>query len=578
MKFRPSLAFLTVLAAALWLVPNAAAAINITSTEVTSPAGTRFAIPFENATETITISGTAAGATAGEEVDLRCYRTAADYVELAENVPVEADGSFEVSGAEVERDDVCRLRAVPSGTTPSASELQAFSGPLLATGASETIAIDEGQNSGTTYDYYVDAEGVTGGDDYDSAGDCGLADTYLRSPETEAIETFFCNDYFEGEVDYGDAGVPAEPKESGFTVDGENAYFSFNAEDISRFNAGFPALQWSVTQDPLTGDATLHEEQALVFCKEPGFPPDDENCSEFIESGVRDKRTIEQTHDGHLVVITDEFSSTDGQSHQIVATPDNQQNFGEHAETVEYEFPGESGYTHHAEGESVSFTDSTPAPIYIQAEEAPDGDTETGRGAIVFFQPSSPAYFNFDDGSERNSFYFENHVTVPATGTAPLKYAYASSFEQAEVEALVNDALHPESPPVNPGGGSGGSTSTGTSTTKTTTTTKATTTPKHGKATFRVVKVAHDKTTGTARLEVKTTGPGTLTLTCPRLQTVTKKASKAGIGYLSLKPTPELETLLHERGIAHINVKIQFKANAGGGRTKVKPMHLIYRG
>ena len=77
---------------------------------------------------------------------------------------------------------------------------------------------------------------------------------------------------------------------------------------------------------------------------------------------------------------------------------------------------------------------------------------------------------------------------------------------------------------------------------------------------------------------MKTTGPGTLTLTCPRLQTITRKASKAGLGYLSLKPTPELETLLHERGVVHVNVKIQFKANAGGGRTKVKPMHLIYRG
>ena len=470
MKFRPSLAFLTVLAAALWLVPNAAAAINITSTEVTTPSGPRFAIPAEHATESITVAGTAGGITAGEEVDLRCYRTPTESDLLAANVPLAGDGSFEATGVEIGANDVCRLRAVPAGSMPEASELGAFTGPVLASGDGEPFKIAGGQNNGTTYDYYVDAEGVTGGDDYDSVGDCGLADTYLRSGEFESLETFFCNDYFEGQVEYGgDESVPSEPKESGFTVDGENAYFSYNAELISRFNAGFPALQLNYTQDPLTGDTTIHEEEALVFCNEQGFPPDDETCSEFIESGVRDKRTIEQTHDGHLVVITDEFSSTDGQSHQIVALPDNQQNFGNHAQTVEYKFPGESGYTHRGEGESVSFTDSTPAPIYIQAEEAPDGDTETGRGAIVFFQPSSPAYFNFDAANERNSFYFENHVTVPATGTAPLKYAYASSFEQAEVEALVNDALHPESPPVNPGGGSGRSTSTVPITTQTTT-------------------------------------------------------------------------------------------------------------
>jgi hypothetical protein len=584
MKLRPSLALLTVLAAALWFVPNAAAYVGVTATEITTPASTRFGLPVDGAEELITIAGHASGAISDEYVDLRCYAEPGHSNLLVSEIPVQSDGSFEATGVEVGAYEVCRLRAVPAGIEPEPANLGSFTGPVLATGGGETYAFSSGANEGVTSGFYIDAEQLTGGDDYEGAGSCGLADSYLRSGEFKMTATFFCNDFFERKVEYGsDEAEPAEPKESGFTVDGENAYLSSSAEEINEEGANFPALRWSHTQDPLTGDTTIQEEEEVVFCSGHAFPAHEANCAEFIASGVRDKRTIEQTHDGHLVGITDEFSSTDGQAHQIVALPDNQQYFGDHAETTEYEFPGETGYTHRSEGESVSFDDSTPAAVYIQADGAPDGDTETGRGAIVFFQPSSPAYFN-EDRSDRSEFYFENQVTVPATGTVPVKYAYASAFKQAEVEELVADALT-ETPPVNPGGGETGGTTPGGSTTTTTTTTPVTTpaatkapAPKASTATFRIVKVAHDKTNGTVRVEVKTTGAGTLTAAGPGLRGVSKRSAKAATGYLTLKPTAATMAQLQERGTVDVKVKFQFKATAGGSRTKTKQMHLTLRG
>ena len=396
---------------------------------------------------------------------------------------------------------------------------------------------------------------ATAADDYDSINDCGLADAYLRDEEFEQHSTFFCNDFYR----YRNSG--GHPAESGFQVDGANAYFSAAANQINNEADGFPQLAYGYSQDPANGDLTIKDGEAAAICPDPTYPPTAATCEEFLASGVRDERTIEQTHDGHLVVITDSFTSTDGKAHAIEARPENEQDFNRHGQEVEYKFPGESSYAARVEGESISFPSTGTGAVYIKVTGAADGDTKTGRGAIVIFQPSSPAYFN-DFAERRNSFYFDNTATVPATGTATIKYAYAQAFDQSEVEALVKDAIGATpvvapAPVPQPAGGA---------------------VPRSATAKFRIRKVRHFKAVGTLKMRVAVTGPGQLSLTGKRVGSVYQRVTGKGNVYLTVAPTAALRELMVERGVVHVTVDVRFTPDSGSDRVKVKKMRLVVNG
>jgi hypothetical protein len=531
---------LLVSAAALWAVPSAGAAF--TSSQVSAPANPSFGMYDEEVAPTFAATGSVTGgAGIGEELDLRCYYGSVSEI-LVPNVVVELDGSFSAPVTPV-NSTTCRLRAVPAGTEPT--ELAGFTGPILAVGESRVI-LTEGSPS-VPFDFYANGQQLTAADDYVSISDCGLADSYLRDEEFEEHSTFFCNDFYE---DFNNSG---QPLESGFRVDGANAYFSTAAFGINAEANGFPQLAYDFAQDPSNGNLTIHDREPAVVCPDPTYPPNAASCEEFLASGVRDERTIEQTHDGHLVLITDSFHSTDGKAHQVEALPENEQDFNRHGEEIEYKFPGEPGYVPRVEGETVSFPDSATGAVYIKVTGAADGDTETGRGAIVFFQPSSPAYFN-DFRERRNSFFFANTATVPPTGTATIKYAYAQAFTQAEVEALVADAVPPGPPaPV----------------------VKSTTGPGSPTATFRIRKVQHFKATGTLKMRVEVTGPGQLSLAGKRVKSVSQRIARKGTVYLAVAPTTALKELMEEHGVAQVTVKVKFTPNSGPDRVKVKKMRLV---
>lgn len=544
---------LLVLVAALWVVPNAGAAF--TSSHVNTPADPTFSIYEPEAPSTITVTGTAAGGGFGEELALRCYYGASTSRLIDPGVTPALDGTFSATIAP-ETSTSCRLRAVTAGTEPT--ELAPFTGPVLAVGESRTIFTTGAINEGMPFDFYANGQQLTAADDYVSIGDCGLADSYLRNEEFEQLPTFFCNDFYDFRNNSG------HPAEAGFRVDGTNAYFSENAFQINEEADGFPQLTYSHSQNPSNGDLTIADGESAAICPDPTYPPTATSCDEFLPSGVRDERTIKQTHDGHLVVITDTFHSTDGKTHAIKALPENEQNFNQHGEEIEYKFPGESGYVPRVAGESVPFSDAGESAVYIRVTGAADGDTETGRGAIVFFQPSSPAYFD-EFRPSRNGFYFDNTATVPATGTTTIKYAYAQSYGQAEVEALVAvvaaqptpDAPPPPVPAVQPP------------------TPPAATRPE---AKFRIRRIDHFKTAGTLKMLIGVTGPGQLSLTGKRISAVSRRVTKPGTLFLPVGPTLELRSLLEGRGVVHVTVNVEFAPDHGSKRVKVKQMHLVLNG
>lgn len=554
---RGALAGLLAAVAALVLAPAAMAAI--TSSQVTSPADPSFAVADYDAPNTIAVAGTTDG-TAGDKVDLRCYYEGGSDLLVAE-VAVEPDGSFSEPAAELANiaERACRLRAVPAGSEPV--DPSPFAGPVMATGARETFALGSGPNAGAFADYFVWGQQLTAAAEYVSAGACGISEAFLVDGGFESTaSTFQCNDYWDRFNAFPHGGATR----SEIQVDGENAYLPAGASSINSEASGFPALTYSYSQNPLTGDLTIEETDPLVKCPDPEYPPSMSSCESFESAGVRVDRTIEQTEGGHLMTISDRFVSTDGKPHSLDLLPENDQTFGGNGEQIAYRFPGEASYSTHAEGENVSFGDATPGTVYIEVEGSPDGDPTTGRGAIVFDHPSSPAHFKLITSSV-SEFFFNQSVDVPPGGSTRVRFAYVHAYTQAEVDALVQQAVDsfeppppvPPAPPVNP--------------VTPMAPTPAATIPSNR---FRLRKPALNRRRGIAKIPVGVPGAGTLILTGKQVRKVRRRPARGRTVVLKVIPKPRFAKKLRRRGRLTVLARITFRPTGGAARTKTRKLKL----
>jgi hypothetical protein len=437
-------------ALALSLCVASAASATVSTTSITSPSDPFFGFD-QGQTQNVTISGSSDGTT-GDNVDILCYNddgsTGTAHSTVASDVPVAADGTFSTS---VPISDLvyptvefstgyCRLRAVPSGTSPT-SGLSAFAGPRALVGYLVKMVEDD-----RLYDYYAESPQLTATADFDSYGSCGLADSYLFDPTVTgqvASTGFFCNDFPE-------TVAASDPSRSGAQVDGHPAYLPEQVGLINLGAPGSPPLTInSITQNPSNGDLTIVETDPLVLCSGNPFPPDFGNCKSFTPSGVQVQRTITQTDDGHIVYIDDAYSSTDGASHTVSLLLENDQYFessGTFGATanISYEFPGQSTFSTHVAGDKVSTSAPAPASILVENNTEPDGSTAGGRGAITYGQaPSGPFTFSADTAEAQGDTVFDapDTITVPATGSVPIRYAYSTEFTLA---ATQQDALAAE--------------------------------------------------------------------------------------------------------------------------------------
>ncbi|MGA8747033.1 MAG: hypothetical protein WB507_14380 [Solirubrobacterales bacterium] len=541
--------------AALFVLAFAPAAnAAIASSQITSPASPSYGIYDAEAPNTISVSGTTSGGNpATDKVNLDCFSGSApeDKV-LAEEVSLNPDGSFSVAAANLKNidDQVCRLRAVPTGAIPA--DLSPFSGPLMATGERYgSSKIQTGPNTGQPYDFYIWGQQLSAADDYASAGSCGLDDAYLFDSELhKSTTTFYCNDWL---WYYENFENEAASTRSELRVDGANAYLPADADEInSEASSGFPTLTYSYSQDPLTGNLTIHESDTIVKCPEATFPATKTSCPSFLGTGVRDDRTIVQSNDGHLVTFTDQFVSTDGQAHTLDLLPQNDQYFGSSGEKIAYRFPGEGSFTTHKDGESVAFAGETPAAVFAQVQGSPDGDTSTGRGAIVFDHSASPATFNeVNSGSD---FYFHQSATVPAGGSTTLRFAYAQAYTSSEVEALVQQAESSFRPPPP---------------------LPAPVVVPSNSFTFGKVKL--NKRKGTARLQVKLPDAGTIVLSGKQIKTVKRGVLTAGSFSLAVTPKGKLVHKLKITGRVKVTVKVTFTPTGGSAKTETKRLKLLRR-
>ncbi|HKU57645.1 MAG TPA: PASTA domain-containing protein [Gaiellaceae bacterium] len=419
------------------LVVTPAAHAAITGSQITTPTDPSFFIADESAsTQTFAIAGTTSGGNpATNTVDVNCY-SGGSFVRVARNVSLKSDGSFSIPKANLNNplDLTCRLRAVPAGTSPA--NLTAFHGPVIGVGERDLDKVAGGRNNGTAYDFYLDAQQQSGAFDYASLGGCGLEDGYLYDAAFAlTTTTFICN-----------AGLPGPAASTARTrsdlqIDGANAYPPYQAFFVNGNAPGFPALTETYQIDSATGDVVIHETDPLVKCADPTYPPNTVSCATFVGTGVTDDRTITQDHDGHISWITDVFTSTDGKPHSLDLLWDNNQQFrGQSGDSsqVEYEFPGETAFSTHATGDTVALP-SAPGTIFIRMHGAPDGDTGTGRGAIVYDRPATAATFTSVQSFD-SEFALHQTGEVPAGGSTRFRFAYVQDFQASNVASMAQTA------------------------------------------------------------------------------------------------------------------------------------------
>jgi hypothetical protein len=459
MKFwirRVSLAAAVVAVAALALAMPAAAAI--TTTTITTPGTSPVYSTFngDTGTNTIALAGTTdSTAPATDKVDLRCfYGSPATSVLVQGGVSLAADGSFSVPAASLGAFAfrACRLRAVPAGTT---SNSNVFRGPLMLTSYFGTSKIVGGANNGQAYDFYNWGQQPSAASDFTSVGTGGLWDSYLYDA-AYGLDTivFYGNPWLWG-------GTTGDTR-SGIQVGGQNAYASSAAQrlfarsapgtcppscDGSQDNAGFAPLTFTFAQDATTGNITIHESENIVRCPTGiAYPPTHATCGAFTSTGVKIDRTIIQDHGGHVVWVSDSFSSTDGTAHPIDLLYGNAQYLNQsRVANIGYQFAGQSGYSAHATGDAVTVP-ARPGSVYIKNLHADDGDPSTGQGAITYSVAPAGITFAASRFSVDSDFYMHYTNTVPATGALTYAFGFSSELTTAAVVADSLDVLHSFTP------------------------------------------------------------------------------------------------------------------------------------
>jgi hypothetical protein len=460
-----------------------------TGSQITAPADPTFVTIDQANVGSLHVEGTTTGGTG--DVDIRCYHGDTSDL-IAGPVPV-ANGAFatDVALTKPLYDSLtypkpyCVLRAVPAATFPAAAPDQAspFQGPHVAWGRTDPITlgpIGAPNPADQLFDFAINHAQSRGYNDYDSAGSCGLCDSYLFDPVTFKGSNPI---WYENAALF--ANIPNTPKtRSAVRVDGIDVYNPTSAgwaNNALKNNPGYPALSFSSSVDPLTGDLTIHETDPFVACtQQPAtYPPSDATCAAFAPPVITLDRSIVQDHDGRQVTITDRFKSNDAQAHSLDAVyDDTNENYAAipgtgHDSLYDFSWTGD-GFTTYDDGTQIVPPSTAPATLFVKSDQTtPDaGDSKNPIGALTYGTPPSEITVRHNANHTNNTGEWQERYlrTVPATGDLVITHVYSQDYSLASVEALAQAAAIPapvtdtaQDPPALVSGGDPLPTSTGSS-------------------------------------------------------------------------------------------------------------------
>jgi hypothetical protein len=414
---------LTVLFALSLVAAGPAAAGGIDASKITTPAdGTFFT---SDPAAMITIAGTAEG---DDILDLRCYAGQNNPM-ILQGVPV-VNGTFSVQvHANLFTAHSCLLKAVAQGDSyphppPGDPEYQ---GARIGGGQ---FSIQHFVGSGNPTEYWNWAQaGLTADVDLYDAGTCGVANQFLFDPVTLVTgpTLWACADYFD------QAGSGAGSTRSGIQVDGKNAYLArswFANSNFPHTDPKPPTLQVVAhTLDPRTGAVTVDEVQRPSQCGPSLYPPSAAICSPAQLSTVQLARRTQTLDGGRVVRITDTWTSTDGQPHQLDLLAANSQNA---ATSAAFRFPGDGAVTVRSAGATVPIGGTGPAQILVQEAVGNAGGLS---GAVVMDPAPTDARFE-----SANDWHLHTAVTVPGSGAFVQHSDWITAPTQAAAQALAAKA------------------------------------------------------------------------------------------------------------------------------------------
>lgn len=436
MRLLPGLPRALALVVVLIAVLPAAASAAITSSTVTSPAPGPLPLSDERATpaQTITVSGTTTGGTAGETVDLRCTyaHVPGDYdFNVIGSATLAADGSFsKVVDLELfARDQACVLRAVPTGH-PQNATLEPFDGPELSDAGYEEYA-----TGGKVYDFYASMGGRRAYWGWDSATSCG---PYGQLVDPLTLKN--TRDYVHGCQASLFEDPESKDRES-ILVGGVPAYGTDSQHDTNASATGRTVQQVvSLFRDMTTGDLTTVTAEGLSHCASAagvifaGPDPDTAECPRFVPSGVMLERTTRTSHEGLMATVTDRFRSTDGAAHPLGLAYTHY--LGSSAGHAEMRLPGAEAYTERPSTHTESVSGQAPFTIAFRDDAGNVDPLKRAWGAITITDvPHTLISGPRTDYSPITAIHTER--TVPATGDLTIAHKLTMAYTEAAAAEMA---------------------------------------------------------------------------------------------------------------------------------------------
>jgi hypothetical protein len=429
--------------AALAVLGVGSAGAAVTETNVTS-AGTAFSFGDDDVLSTDpsnvrTVTGTSNGTAGTDQVDIRCEAPGTDVL-LTSGVTVGTGGAFSTTvndttgtggGPGDFEGDLCRIIAVPAGTDPSG--LSTYTGPVVGNGDQSTTT-----GSGVESSYFISQPQTAAYNDYDSLGSCGLCDSRLYASDLTPGTNYLW--YDNGPIYSGvyTSGATSYPYAQ---IDGTDVY---NPADATSGLTGAPALTFTHTVDPTTGDMEITETDPFAKCVASGVNP----CASYASAGLELDRTILQSQSGEVVQITDVIRSTDNASHTYSFAYDeyDQGNGG----NTEFQFPGDTGYKAYASGASGALSSRPVQTIYTISDGTQAPSVDNPAGAITVSPAPSAARFGCSLSVTTNCAGFDLVYTgtVPAGGSTAISQYFGMAASQSQVQGYATSNAQALTPTV----------------------------------------------------------------------------------------------------------------------------------
>jgi hypothetical protein len=445
----------------LALAGPAAALVSFTSSQITAPTDNSVVTLDRDNPNTMHVTGTTSGA-AGN-ADLVCFYGSGSTL-LAPNVTVTANAF----SADIPLDNAtnttpkpyCLMRAVPTGDStvyPPTGPNNSFAGPRILIGNTRTYKVGgSGVNQNVVRDFFVGQAQTRGYMDYGSFGWYGLDYSFVFDPLTlaESNSLFWGNAWTKSQNGCGTGNSTcAAATQSELTVDDKNAYapetasglYHVDATHSSELLPGFPALTFSESIDPLSGNAHITETDPIVKCSpgETAFhasndPAWNTDCTSFASTGIKLDRTIDSDQSGRRTKIVDVWTNTDGVSHNLEVLYDEEFN-GDSSLTgspsFAYSWINGSSFSGPAVGETVQGPGgSGPATIYVDGNGDAEDAFQFPQGAVtVSPAPTSIRWYYSSAGSYAGTFRFAQ--TIPAGATATIMRTYVDGGSKESIAA-----------------------------------------------------------------------------------------------------------------------------------------------